>query len=495
LKIYQHTNEVNDFMPFISDPIQIPVEHEKDLSDATKNTAVENIAYVQICEPTYDFSKNCFLKSVTVPQDYSTTNYTQENIYLVMYGDTVGGNTDGTWEFMACSKNSQRQQAGGEDMVFEFDEIDLGNYKRCRFFYSRSNEGEIPLPVIGANFSGVKMAFTPRNIDTNCWVLSADNKRTFNSTFPAIISYVSYETSSILHKDNEERHITQEERDRWNNNVTGINVGTDENPINPGARIVGEGFLKGVTAINFRGAFVNVVKKDDTTIDVWINKDNNHPEASTASSEGVTTNSKYVFGSSTNAWQLPYNVNNGEKFTSCHPLTENQKITIKGTKEGITCNPVSVKNLTSKIRVEIYDNNESLIKKHETPDYITRDLPKKGASPSGSSISSSQGGITISITNLKRYCDVDESGLGWDASNGYIPDTVSFNCSITLDTSDILPNGGIYEARVYLDTYDTDGNCESITLHDGEIYYAYDVKTANIDGVPSVKIQTINGEE
>jgi hypothetical protein len=142
-----------------------------------------------------------------------------------------------------------------------------------------------------------------------------------------------------------------------------------------------------------------------------------------------------------------------------------------------------------------------LIKKHETPDYITRDLPEKGASPSGSSISSSQGGITISITNLKRYCDVDESGLGWDASNGYIPGTVSFNCSITLDTSDILPNGGTYEARVYLDTYDdNDSLIKSTTLHDGEIYYAYDVETANVDGVPSVEIQTIktrwvSGEE
>lgn len=480
----------------IYDTIQIPTEHVKDLSDATKNTAVENIAYAQICEPTYNFSKNCFLKSVTVPQDYSTTNYTQENIYLVMYGDTLGGNTDGVWEFMACSKNSQLQQAGGEDMVFEFEEIDLGDYKRCRFFYSRTNEGEIPLPEIGANFSGVKMAFTTRNIDTNCWVLTADNRRTFNNTFPAIISYVTYEISSVLHKENDVRHITQEERERWNNSAgvqTGINIGTEDNLITPTARIANEGFLKGVTAINFRGAFVNVVKKDDKTIDVWINEDNNCPEASTASSEGVTTKTKYVFGSSTNAWELP--VDNGKSFTSCHPITEDQKITIKGTKKGITCNPVSVKNLTSKIRVEVYGKN-NLIKSYQTPNYITRSLPVKDDSELGSSLSSSQGGITISITNLKRYCDVDESGLGWDASNGYIPDTVSFNCSITLDTSEILPDGGVYEVRVYLDTYDDDGNLnKSTTLHDGEIYYAYKKVNAIINGKPSVEIQTINGVE
>jgi hypothetical protein len=61
--------------------------------------------------------------------------------------------------------NSQYQESGGDDMVFDFKEgIDLGDYKRCRFFYSLTNEGEISLPVTGANFNGVKMAFVAREI-------------------------------------------------------------------------------------------------------------------------------------------------------------------------------------------------------------------------------------------------------------------------------------------------------------------------------------------
>jgi hypothetical protein len=69
-----------------------------------------------------------------------------------------------------------------------------------------------------------------------------------------------------------------------------------------------------------------------------------------------------------------------------------------------------------------------------------------------------------------------------------------------LDTDVILPNGGTYEARVYLDTYDdNDSLIKSTTLHDGDIYYAYKPLTASItgspDGVPTVEIRTIDGKE
>jgi hypothetical protein len=40
----------------------------------------------------------------------------------------------------------------------------------------------------------------------------------YGRTYPAIISYTTEE--SILHKENDERHITPEERERWNNNTS-----------------------------------------------------------------------------------------------------------------------------------------------------------------------------------------------------------------------------------------------------------------------------------
>jgi hypothetical protein len=70
-----------------------------------------------------------------------------------------------------------------------------------------------------------------------------------------------------------------------------------------------------------------------------------------------------------------------------------------------------------------------------------------------------------------------------------------------LDTSEIVSDGGIYEARVYLDKYDNENSSNYTTtpLHDGEIYYAYDPKSAvitgNPTGDPSVEIQKIDEEE
>ena len=101
-------------------------------------------------------------------------------------------------------------------MVFKFGEgIDLGAYKRCRFFYSLTNEGEITLPTVGSNFNGVKMAFAARVIDTNCWIMqSGGGNPIYSRAFPAIISY--FKGSTINHKDNEDRHVTAEDKLKWN---------------------------------------------------------------------------------------------------------------------------------------------------------------------------------------------------------------------------------------------------------------------------------------
>jgi hypothetical protein len=50
----------------------------------------------------------------------------------------------------------------------------------------------------------------------------------YGRTYPAIISYTTEE--SILHKENDERHITPEERERWNNNSSSsTNISISEN--------------------------------------------------------------------------------------------------------------------------------------------------------------------------------------------------------------------------------------------------------------------------
>ena len=225
----------------------------------------------------------------------------------------------------------------GNSYVFNFvnNELILEDYDVIKLAFVGSKSETIDSTTFipsGEHVFRVSAIETTDSNDGVCCVYTSNNalKRWYVSI------KVTIEFTEV-HTHTPEMHITPEERERWNNNAavqTGINIGTEDNPINPAARIEGEGFLKGVTAINFRGAFVNVVKEDAKTITVWINKDNNFPEVSTASSSGVTTSTKYVFGSSTNAWQLPAKVTNGGSFSSCHPISEDQKITLNGYKEG-----------------------------------------------------------------------------------------------------------------------------------------------------------------
>lgn len=183
--------------------------------EGSSNSEVQGIAYAQICAATYNFAEKSYLKSIRVPQNHTRTDYTKDNVYLVIHGD-ITGNGDGDWVFVTCSTNTQYQEAGGEDMVFEFVEgIDLGAYKRCRFFYSLTNEGEIALPTVGSNFNGVKMAFAARVIDTNCWIMQSGGGNVFSRAFPAIISYF-FKGSTINHKDNEDRHVTKDDKLKWN---------------------------------------------------------------------------------------------------------------------------------------------------------------------------------------------------------------------------------------------------------------------------------------
>jgi hypothetical protein len=103
-------------------------------------------------------------------------------------------------------------------MVFEFKkDTDIGLYKKYRFFYVTEipNDGSNPqLPKTGSGFNGVKMAFPSRDIDKDCHVIQTNGDKAERHTYPAIISYSSLE--STLHIENNERHITPEERERWN---------------------------------------------------------------------------------------------------------------------------------------------------------------------------------------------------------------------------------------------------------------------------------------
>lgn len=184
-------------------------ERTFDLSQGISQiNAAQGIAYTQICAE-HTLPSGSYLKTVTVPQNHDRTDYTNEEVYLVIYGDTTGSDS---WDFITMSTNKCLQDAGGTDMVFTFpQDIDLGAYKKYRFFYVISNENVTPsLPTTGSAFNGVKMAFPSRRIDDNCMVMQTNGTWVSRYTFPAIITYEIYGEDIVPHKNNEDRHVTQQ---------------------------------------------------------------------------------------------------------------------------------------------------------------------------------------------------------------------------------------------------------------------------------------------
>jgi hypothetical protein len=175
--------------------------------DAGVNNA-QGIACAEICAD-HVLTEKSYVSKITVPQHPDATDYTNGYVYLVIYGDTTGNDN---WVFVGHSKSPALQQVGGEDMVFEFEnDTDIGLYKKYRFFYVTSVSTTPQMPVGGANYNGVKMAFPAgKNNNDACRIMQSNGEWVRPYTFPATISYTT--KVKVLHKDNEEKHVTQEEK-------------------------------------------------------------------------------------------------------------------------------------------------------------------------------------------------------------------------------------------------------------------------------------------
>ena len=192
-----------------------------DMSLGAAAKGAQGIAYAQICN-THVLQQGSYLTKITVPQHtnpQASEVTTGVDLYLVIFGDNEdSASSDETkWEFVACSTNEGQQQVGGNsntkpDMVFEFEKgIDLGLYRRYRFFYVTDRSVTPTLPtVFGSGYTGVKMAFPSRGIDTNCKVRMTGGGWASSHTYPAIITFIkdSAELRSINHKENDEKHLT-----------------------------------------------------------------------------------------------------------------------------------------------------------------------------------------------------------------------------------------------------------------------------------------------
>ena len=251
-------------------------------------------------------------------------------------------------------------------------------------------------------------------------------------------------------------------KDKVDNMKLGIDIGTKDNSFDNDEDTAG--FLSSVSKLNFKGAFVNVIKKDDGTVDLWINPDNNLGKIDAASSSFTAptgSTSKYVFGGAD--YTLP--ATSGASFAKCHAVTNDPTVTLKGKKDGNVNTPFSIGNITSQIKAVVYD-------KAGTPKATcTTAVLKSGAT------TKTENNITISIGSLKEYTEADAEG-------GFVPGTVSLSCSITPDISAIFGEGDTWSMKVFL----VNGGSEE-TLYTSETYYAYTTKSATISANPTVALK------
>ena len=244
----------------------------------------------------------------------------------------------------------------------------------------------------------------------------------------------------------------------------GIDVGTKDSSFENDNDTTG--FLSGVSKLNFKGALVNVIKKDDGTVDLWINPDNNYGKIDASSTSwtaptGVT--SKYVFDG--NSYDIP--TTNGATFARCHAVANDPTITLKGKKGNTVNTTFSIDNLTSKIKAVVYNKN-SVAKAT-----CTTDVLKSGAS------TKNENNIKITIGSLKEYTEADAEG-------GFVPGTVSLSCSVTPDISAIFGEGDTWSMKVFL----VNGVNETL-LYSSEQYFAYTTKSPVISTKPTVSANAL----
>lgn len=241
----------------------------------------------------------------------------------------------------------------------------------------------------------------------------------------------------------------------------GIDIGTKDKDFENDDDTTG--FLNNVSKINFKGAFVNVIKKDDGTVDLWINPDNNLGKIDAKSSSFAAPSaatSKYVFGG--DDYTLP--TTTGSSFARCHPVANDPTVTLKGKKDGKVNTPFSIGNISSQIKAVVYD------KAGTAKATCTTAVLKSGAA------TKTENNITITIGSLKEYTEADAEG-------GVVPGTVSLSCSVTPDISAIFGEGDTWSMKVFL----VNGDSEE-ELYSSDTYYAYTTKVASISSNPSVKV-------
>lgn len=304
------------------------------------------------------------------------------------------------------------------------------------------------------------------------------------------VSDKEIETDVLKVKDTREGSATQGQRTDvmtiLSTMKSGVDIGTTDNPYDN--KNDSEGAYSSIAKINFKGAYVNVVPKDDGTVDLWINPDNNYGKIDGTKNHTWTAPTgvakKYVFDG--DSYDIPTTNGSQTSTAICHAVANNPQLVIKGVKDGVASSTFSIPNLTTKIKAVVYD------KAGTAKATCTTDEIKAGTT------GKTENGITINLGSVTQYYDdlskegaVPNADRTNDAAHGFVPGTVSLTCTITPTLSTILGEGNVWEMKAYLVEKQSDGTEKDVLIYDSTSYFAYTTKAASISADPTIVENTI----
>lgn len=225
--------------------------------------------------------------------------------------------------------------------------------------------------------------------------------------------------------------------------IGGVVAGTDtltsgKDVDGDGTADIAQGGITKAKGMNFRGD-VTVVNNEDGTVDLWFMKAQNPGEVSKAT--GYQTNeAKYIASDATSpaAWTLDGTGKSaGQQYAYCS-TANTYSLSLKHASDGTTMHAT---NKTTQLKAEVFLAGSTTATTTVTTPVICEESTTSKAR--GGSFSTANGGVTISVSNVINNNSTD------DAPNGHTPGFVRYSASVSINESTIVPNGGVYQVKVY----------------------------------------------
>ena len=225
--------------------------------------------------------------------------------------------------------------------------------------------------------------------------------------------------------------------------IGGVVAGTDtltsgKDVDGDGKPDVADGGITKAKGMNFRGD-VTVVNNEDGTVDLWFMKAVNPGEVSKGA-DYQNGSAMYIASDATDpaAWTLDGTGKSaGQQYSYCS-TPNTYTVTLKHASDGTTMHAT---NKTTQLKAEVFLSGSSTATTTVTTPVICEESTTNKAR--GGSFTATGGGVTITVSNV-----IDNNSTD-DAPNGHTPGFVRYSAAVAINESTIVPNGGVYQVKVY----------------------------------------------